>query len=75
MKHQQVEKSWVEWEITLATQLTEKNHSPAFFNALIGVIGLTNVLRFVDKEYLQQYGVDLSLTEDLDASVEIIEDE
>jgi hypothetical protein len=39
--------SWVKWRVAFAKEITDKSHSPGEFNALIRVIGLSNVLRFI----------------------------
>jgi hypothetical protein len=54
-------RSWVDWHIKLALDCTEISHSPGEWNSLISVIGLQNVLKYVDEDYLVKNKVNMGL--------------
>jgi hypothetical protein len=69
-----ITRSWVEWHIKLAIDCTELSHSPGEWNALISVIGLKNVLKYVDEDYLIKNKVDIKQLAESSININIEED-
>ncbi|TSA56925.1 MAG: hypothetical protein D4R39_03305 [Methylophilaceae bacterium] len=74
MEKLEVPLSWIKYEVDFCRRLTDGSHSPGHFNALIKVTGLNNVLRFIDREYLEKNRVNLSLPEEVNDFI-ILENE
>jgi hypothetical protein len=65
--------SWLKWEVQFCKDLTDKYKNAEHFEILIGLVGLKNVLRFIDLNYLKQHNVDCTIS--LAEEVEILENE
>jgi hypothetical protein len=74
MEKLEVPLSWVKWEVDFCRRLTDASNSSGHFNALIKVTGLKNVLRFIDREYLEKNHINLSLPEEVNDLI-ILENE
>jgi hypothetical protein len=75
MQNIKIPLSEVKWRIEFAIECTNETHSGGHFNALIRLIGLKNVLKYVSQDYLIDNHVNLSLEKDVSNSIAILEDE